>query len=635
MSDSIQHECGVALIRLLKPLSYYKEKYNDVHYGLTKMYLLMEKQHNRGQDGVGLATIKLDAEPGSRYYDRIRSVDNQGIKKIFEGIFSQFSYLSDDEKKVLDDMEKVKAAFPYMGELLLGHLRYGTTEGKGILSCHPRIRPNNWMTRTLMIAGNFGLTNVGELFDNLIQLGQFPREKSGTTTILEKVGHFLDVENQRLFDKYKAEGLNNAQITKKIAQHLDVQNILRESVKDFDGGYVMAGLIGHGDAFVLRDPNGIRPAFYYQDDEIVVVASERPAIQTVMDVSIRDVKEVEPGTALIVKKNGEVINARIIPERENAACSFERIYFSRGGDADIYKERKNLGKNLVPAILKRIDYDFKNTVFSFIPNTSEIAFYGMIEEINLQFQQHIFEQANKENWENDRLQKELQSLPRIEKIALKDVKLRTFITEDASRNDMVHHVYDVTYGVVKDDVDTLVIIDDSIVRGTTLKESILTMLNRLKPKKIIVVSSAPQIRFPDCYGIEMARMDSFVAFRAVVEILQERGQEQVIYNIYDRCIEEIKKPDNQIYNCVKDIYNGISADEISQKIADLVKPDHMTRDVELIFQTIEGLHEACPKNKGDWYFTGNYPTPGGNKMALKEFIKYFERIFNNKIEKNN
>jgi amidophosphoribosyltransferase len=624
MSDNIKHECGVAFIRLLKPLSYYKEKYGDIHYGLTKMYLLMEKQHNRGQDGAGLATIKLDCQPGYRYYDRIRSVESRAIKDIFETVFSQFSDLSEQETLALNDMDLVKNQYQFMGELLMGHLRYGTHGGNSMHNCHPRIRSNNWMTRTLFIAGNFNLTNVNDLFQNLVNLGQFPRELSDTMTILEKIGHFLDVENQRLFKKFKSDGLDNIEITKLIADHLDVERILRTSADDFDGGYVMAGMIGHGDAFVLRDAHGIRPAYYYQDDEIVVVASERPAIQTSLNVSKSKVLELEPGTALIIKKDGTISNVRCLPEQKRTSCSFERIYFSRGSDADIYQERKVLGKKLVPKILENIDYDFENTVFSYIPNTAEVAFYGMIEEINQQSIQYKLKQSKIHNWSDTHLQLELLKLPRIEKIAVKDAKLRTFITEDNSRNDLVHHVYDVTYGIVKDNIDTLVVLDDSIVRGTTLRESILTMLSRLEPKKILIVSSAPQIRFPDCYGIDMSKMGSFVAFSAAIELLKERNLYSKVEDIYKRCLLELEKPLHEMKNIVKEIYTSFTPEEISDKIAQIVTPPNITPDIQVIYQTIEGLHEACPSHTGDWYFTGNYPTKGGNRVVLQAFVNYIE-----------
>ncbi|MCO5233196.1 MAG: amidophosphoribosyltransferase [Chitinophagales bacterium] len=624
MSDSIKHECGVALIRLLKPLSYYKEKYGDIHYGLTKMYLLMEKQHNRGQDGAGIASIKLDCKPGHRYYDRIRSVESQAIKDIFESVFSQFSVLTPEDKEAMDDMDFVKEQYQFMGELLLGHLRYGTHGGNSMHNCHPRIRSNNWMTRTLFIAGNFNLTNVNDLFEHLVSLGQFPREKSDTMTVLEKIGHFLDVENQKLFNQYKSKGLENKEITNLIAQNIDIGKILQDSAEDFDGGYVMAGMVGHGDAFVLRDANGIRPAYYYQDNEIVVVASERPAIQTSLNVSKSKVLELEPGTALIIKKDGTVSNVRCLPEKEKKSCSFERIYFSRGSDADIYTERKQLGKQLVPTILKKVNFDFDNTVFSYIPNTAEVAFYGMMEEINKQAIQYKFEKAANESWTNDKLQSELLKLPRIEKIAVKDVKLRTFITEDTSRNDLVHHVYDVTYGIVKDNIDTLVVLDDSIVRGTTLKESILTMLSRLEPKKIIIVSSAPQIRYPDCYGIDMSKMASFVAFIANIELLKDNGQIEYVYELYERCKIELKKPVSQMQNIVKEIYSYYSPEEISKKIAEIVTPSHIVPEVEVVYQSMEGLHKACPNHSGDWYFTGDYPTEGGAQVALQAFVNYVE-----------
>ena len=623
MSDSIEHECGIALIRLLKPLSYYKEKYKDVHYGLTKLYLLLEKQHNRGQDGAGVATIKLDCEPGHRYYDRIRSVESRAIKDIFESIFSQFSDLSEEESQHLDDMQYVKDQYQFMGELLLGHLRYGTKDGNNPVNCHPRIRPNNWMTRTLFIAGNFSLTNSEDLFENLVSLGQFPRETSDTMTVLEKIGHFLDTENQRLFEQYKKQGLNNVEITKLIAKELDLGQILRDSAEDFDGGYVMAGMVGHGDAFVLRDAQGIRPAYYYQDDEIVVVASERPAIQTSINVKKDAIKELEPGTALIIKKDGTIIKERCLPKAKRESCSFERIYFSRGNDADIYRERKNLGKSLVPKILEKINYDFEHTVFSFIPNTAEVAFYGMMEELNRVSISYKMKQAYEENWSKEQLERELVKMPRMEKIAIKDVKMRTFITEDKSRNDMVHHVYDVTYGVVKNNVDTLVVLDDSIVRGTTLRESILTMLDRLKPKKIIIVSSAPQVRFPDWYGIDMSTMESFVAFHATISLIKEHDLSHQLEKIYHLCQEELRKPVSEMKNVVKEIYSFFSEEEIASKIAQIVKPDYVHAEVEVIYQTIEGLHLSCPNNKGDWYFTGNYPTNGGNKLVLKAFVDYF------------
>jgi amidophosphoribosyltransferase len=625
MSDQIKHECGIALLRLLKPLSYYKEKYGDIHYGLSKMYLLMEKQHNRGQDGAGLATIKLDTAPGKSYFDRERSVDKQAIKAIFDKVFRSFADLSDTEKERIKDLDYVKNNYPFMGELLLGHLRYGTHGGNDMSNCHPRIRANNWKTRTLIVAGNFNMTNVDELFDKLVDLGQFPREMSDTMTVLEKIGHFLDVENQKLFKKYKPSGLSNYEITPLIEHGINVAEILKNSADDFDGGYAMAGMMGHGDAFVLRDPNGIRPAFYYKDEEVVVVASERPAIQTAFNVHRSRVQEIKPGHALIIKKDGSVGEVECTPPQVRKACSFERIYFSRGSDFEIYQERKKLGKLLVPAILNAVQYDLENTVFSYIPNTAEVAFIGMTEEIQ---KQHIQQKLTAFNEgriaSTEELHRQLSVMPRIEKIAVKDVKMRTFITEDTSRNDLVHHVYDITYGLVKNNTDTLVVLDDSIVRGTTLKESILTMLDRLQPKKIIVVSSAPQIRYPDCYGIDMSKMGSFVAFQAAVQLWKAKNEYHTLEALYKRCKEEIQKPLNEIENLVKEVYAPFTPEQISAAIANIVKPNHIFSDVEVIYQTIENLHEACPDNLGDWYFTGNYPTPGGNRVALNAFINYME-----------
>lgn len=625
MSDPIKHECGIALIRLLKPLSYYKEKYGDIHYGLNRMYLLMEKQHNRGQDGAGLATIKLDTAPGSPYFDRERSVDKQAIKAIFDKIFRPFANLSDKEKEQLQDMEYVKNHYPFMGELLLGHLRYGTHGGNDMSNCHPRIRANNWKTRTLIVAGNFNMTNVDELFDKLVDLGQFPREMSDTMTVLEKIGHFLDVENQKLFKKFKPSGLSNYEITPLIEHNIDVTEILKNAAEDFDGGYAMAGMMGHGDAFVMRDPSGIRPAYFYKDDEVVVVASERPAIQTAFNVHRSKVQEIKPGHALIIKKDGSVGEVQCIQPMERKACSFERIYFSRGSDFEIYQERKTLGKLLVPTILEAVNHDVENTVFSYIPNTAEVAFIGMTEEIHKQHIQLKLNAFSKgEIKTTEELHEQLSLMPRVEKIAIKDVKMRTFITEDTSRNDLVHHVYDVTYGLVKNNQDTLVVLDDSIVRGTTLKESILTMLDRLQPKKIIVVSSAPQIRYPDCYGIDMSKMGSFVAFQAAVQLWKERNEYHVLEALYKECKEEIQKPLSEIRNLVKKVYEPFTADEISAKIADIVKPNHIFSDVQVIYQTIDDLHTACPNNLGDWYFTGDYPTQGGNRVALNAFINYME-----------
>jgi amidophosphoribosyltransferase len=624
MSDAIKHECGIALVRLLKPLSYYKEKYGDIHYGLSKMYLLMEKQHNRGQDGAGIATIKLDTQPGFAYIDRKRSVDKQAIKVIFEEIFAQFKNLSKEEKLLLNDSEHLKQNYEFMGELLLGHLRYGTHGGNDMSNCHPRVRANNWKTRTLLVAGNFNLTNVDDLFDNLVNLGQFPREKSDTMTVLEKIGHFLDSENQKLFRKYKTQQFNNADITNLIAENINISNILKNSCEDFDGGYAMAGMIGHGDAFVIRDPNGIRPAFYYKDDEVVVVASERPAIQTTFNIHRSKIQEIQPGHALIIKKDGSCGEVKCSAPKEKKACSFERIYFSRGSDFEIYQERKMLGRLLVPTILNKISSDLKNTVFSYIPNTAEVAFLGMVEEIQKEHIQQKINSFQQQKISSEQLQKYLAIMPRIEKIAIKDVKMRTFITEDNSRNDLVHHVYDVTYGVVQNNQDTLVILDDSIVRGTTLKESILTMLDRLQPKKIIIVSSAPQIRYPDCYGIDMSKMGTFVAFQAAINLWKQKQKDKQLQDIYQKCKEELLKPVSEMNNLVKEVYAPFTYEEISKEIGNIVKPKHIFSDVEIVYQKIEDLHTACPNHLGDWYFTGDYPTAGGNKVALKAFINYME-----------
>ena len=584
----------------------------------------MEKQHNRGQDGAGLATIKLDTAPGKSYFDRERSVDKQAIKSIFDKVFRSFANLSDKEKEKLKDADYVKNNYPYMGELLLGHLRYGTHGGNDMSNCHPRIRANNWKTRTLIVAGNFNMTNVDELFDKLVNLGQFPRELSDTMTVLEKIGHFLDVENQRLFKKFKPSGLSNADITPIIEKELNVADVLRNSAEDFDGGYAMAGMMGHGDAFVLRDPNGIRPAYFYKDDEVVVVASERPAIQTAFNVHRSRVQEIKPGYALIIKKDGSVGEVECTKPKERKACSFERIYFSRGSDFEIYQERKTLGKLLVPAVLQAVNYDLQHTVFSYIPNTAEVAFIGMTEEIQKQHIQQKLEAFTKGEIKTaNELQQQLSVMPRVEKIAIKDVKMRTFITEDTSRNDLVHHVYDITYGLVKNNEDTLVVLDDSIVRGTTLKESILTMLDRLQPKKIIVVSSAPQIRYPDCYGIDMSKMGSFVAFQAAVQLWKKKDS-NFLHELYVRCKQEIQKPADAIQNLVKEVYAPFTDEEISAEIANIVKPNHIFSDVQVIYQTIEALHLACPNNTGDWYFTGDYPTYGGNRVALNAFINYME-----------
>lgn len=628
MSDAIKHECGIALLRLKKPLEYYLDKYGTAFYGLNKMYLLMEKQHNRGQDGAGLANIKLDMKPGERYISRRRSIDPKPIQDIFTSINSRFEDIAEQNPEYLKDIDFLKKNAGFTGELFLGHLRYGTSGKNGIESCHPFLRQNNWMTRNLVVAGNFNLTNVDELFDVLANLGQHPKEKSDTVTVLEKIGHFLDVENEDLFRKYKTQGYNNRQITSKIAENLDIQKILKRASEDWDGGYTMSGLFGHGDAFVLRDPAGIRPAFWYEDDEIAVVASERPVIQTAFNLKKEDIKELTPGHALVLKKSGDISELKINEPTERKACSFERIYFSRGNDYDIYNERKLLGQYLIPQIIKSINNELDNAVFSFIPNTAEMSFYGMMKGLedflNVEKLEAIKAMGN--DITDEKLQKVLNRKTRFEKIAIKDAKLRTFITQEDNRDDMVAHVYDITYGTVKRNEDNLVVIDDSIVRGTTLKQSILRILDRLEPKKIVVVSSAPQIRYPDCYGIDMAKMNEFIAFEAAIELLKENGKAYIIDDVYKKCKEQQLYPKEQIKNYVKEIYEPFTADEISAKIAQILTPVDMNSEVEIVFQTIENLHKACPDHTGDWYFTGNYPTPGGNKVVNRAFMNYIEGI---------
>ncbi|MFO0323011.1 MAG: amidophosphoribosyltransferase [Bacteroidota bacterium] len=626
MSDIIQHECGVALIRLLKPLNYYKQKYGSSRYGLHKMYQLMDKMINRGQDGAGVATVKLDTESGTTYIDRLRSV----APKATQDIFSQINDLYIDAKNKFpveyNDINWQKQNIPFMGELILGHLRYGTFGGNTVASCHPFRRQNNWKARNLLVAGNFNLTNVDELLEHLIELGQHPTERADTVTVMEKIGHFLDKENDRLFKIFKEKGLNNFAISKEIQKNIDVANILIESSKRWDGGYVMAGMFGHGDAFVLRDPNGIRPAYVYQDDEVLVVASERPVIQTVFNVPIESVKELNPGYAIIAKKSGEITQQEILPPLERTACSFERIYFSRGNDADIYKERQSLGRYLVPQVLKAIDYNLENAVFSYIPNTAEIAFGGLIEGIDEHNNKLKATEILKlgKNITEPTLSKILSSHPRIHKIIIKDAKQRTFITDDESRDSLVNLVYDITYETIKKNIDTLVVVDDSIVRGTTLKQSILKILDRLQPKKIVIISSAPQIRYPDCYGIDMAVLGKFIAFNAAIALIKETKKESILNTLYERAKAELLKPKEEQVNVVQDIYRTFTNEEIAKKIAELLKPKDLKAELQIIFQTIEGLHQSCPLNLGDWYFTGNYPTSGGNKVSNKAFVNYME-----------
>lgn len=626
MSEQIKHECGIALIRLLKPLSYYQKKYGTALYGLNKLYLLMEKQHNRGQDGAGIATIKLDVQPGKRYISRHRSMGANAVAEIFEYVQNKFAEVQKNTPELLQDTEWLKENISFTGEVLMGHLRYGTHGKNSIESCHPFLRQNNWMTRNLVISGNFNMTNVDELLEQLFELGQHPKERTDTVTVLEKIGHFLDTENQELFDKYKADGFSNEEISHQIAEHIDVASILRRSAKTWDGGYTISGIFGHGDAFVMRDPAGIRPAFYYHDDEVVIVTSERPAIQTAFNVPLESVKEIKPGHALIVKKNGRVTEEQFREPEEQKSCSFERIYFSRGSDASVYRERKQLGRLLCPQILGAIDHDLKNTVFSYIPNTAEVAFYGMVEGIHKYVKKYQRDTLlNRGDRISDtELEEVLNIAPRIEKIAIKDVKLRTFITQDADRGDMVAHVYDTTYGLIKRGTDNLVVLDDSIVRGTTLKQSILKILDRLGPKKIIVVSSAPQIRYPDCYGIDMSRMGEFVAFEAAISMLRETGKENVIEEVYLNCIESQKLGNKQVKNYVQQIYNQFTDQQISDRIARIITPKEINTEVQVIYQTLDNLHKAIPEHLGDWYFSGNYPTPGGNKVVNKAFMNWME-----------
>ncbi|MCR8558183.1 class II glutamine amidotransferase [Mucilaginibacter sp. BJC16-A38] len=627
MSDSIKHECGVAFIRLLKPLSFYQKKYGTALYGLNKLYLLMEKQHNRGQDGAGVATIKLDIEPGKRYISRHRSMASNAVADIFEYIQKKFADIQKEMPEKMADAEWLKEHVSFTGEVLLGHLRYGTHGKNSIENCHPFLRQNNWMTRNLVIAGNFNMTNVDELLQQLYDLGQHPKEKADTITVLEKIGHFIDTENQGLFDQYKREGLDdNIEISKLIANDMDVAKILRKSAKNWDGGYTIAGILGHGDAFVMRDPAGIRPAYYYYNDEIVVAASERPALQTAFNIPMEDIKEIQPGHALIVKKNGKITEDRISEPAEKKACSFERIYFSRGSDASIYRERKQLGRLLCEQILNFVDHDVKNTVFSYIPNTAEVAFYGMVEGVHKYIKKYQRDRLlNREDKiSEEELTEVLSMAPRVEKIAIKDVKLRTFITQDADRSEMVAHVYDTTYGLIKKGADTLVVLDDSIVRGTTLKQSILKILDRLGPKKIVVVSSAPQIRFPDCYGIDMSRMGEFVAFEAAISLLKDAGRDDVILKVYQQCKDSAKLPKEEVENYVKAIYEPFTDQEISDRIAKIITPKEIKAEVKVIYQTLDNLHTACPDHLGDWYFSGNYPTPGGNKVVNRAFANWME-----------
>ena len=614
MSDQIKHECGIALIRLLKPLEFYQKKYGSKSYGANKMYLMMEKQHNRGQDGAGLATVKIGAKPGEKYIFRERSSAKQPIQEVFTRVNER-----------INDSKESEGIVPFQAELLLGHVRYGTFGKNNIESVHPFLRQNNWTHRNLIVAGNFNMTNNQELFDNLVKLGQHPKSKVDSVTVMEKIGHFLDDAVHKIYKDLKKEGFNKQEASPLIEKRLKVSKVLKKASRDWDGGYAMAGLLGHGDAFVLRDPSAIRPAYYYKDDEVVVVASERPVIQTVFDTTFEEIKELEAGNSIIIKKSGKTLVVPILEKRERKACSFERIYFSRGSDKEIYLERKKLGELLFPKILQSINSDLKNTVFSYIPNTAETSFFGLVQEA----QKHISSQAivklleEKQEISKENLEKLFSLKPRIEKVAIKDAKLRTFIADDANRDELVAHVYDITYGSIKK-TDTLVIIDDSIVRGTTLQKSILKILDRLNPKKIVVVSSAPQIRYPDCYGIDMAKMEDFIAFRAAIALLKSQGKEDVINETYKDCLKELKLPSSKMKNRVSKIYADYSNEDISDQISKILKEKEIKTNVEVIFQTVESLHSACPKNLGDWYFTGDYPTPGGNKVVNQSFVNYYE-----------
>ena len=626
MSDAIKHECGIALVRLKKPLQFYKDKYGSAFYGINKMYLLMEKQHNRGQDGAGFASVKFNVEPGTRYVSRIRSNKSQPIQDIFGQINDRLNGVLEQNPDKKEDVAWQEENMPYIGNLFLGHVRYGTFGKNSIESVHPFLRQSNWRHKNLIVAGNFNMTNSKQMLEELVELGQHPKEFTDTVTVMEKIGHFLEDEVSKLYQKAKKKGFNKKNASPFIEENLSIKKVLKRSSKNWDGGYAMAGLVGHGDAFVLRDPNGIRPTYFYEDEEVVVVASERPVIQTVFNVKIDDVQELERGHALIIKKNGKTSIKLVNKPKEKLACSFERIYFSRGSDASIYEERKNLGKLVFPKVLTSINSDISNTVFSFIPNTAETSFYGMTEAaedlLNQQKTAKIL--AGGKSLSAEKVTEILSERPRFEKIAIKDAKLRTFIADDSSRDDLVEHVYDITYGVVKP-TDNLVIIDDSIVRGTTLKKSIIRILDRLSPKKIVVISSAPQIRYPDCYGIDMAKIDAFIAFKAALALLKDTNQYHIVDDVYKKCKEQQSKTDVEIVNHVKEIYKPFSAEEISIKIAEMLKTKDIQAQVEVIYQSIEGLHKACPENLGDWYFTGNYPTPGGLRVVNQSFINFYEK----------
>ena len=625
MSDHINHECGLALIRLLKPLEFYKKKYGTSSYGLNKLYLMLEKQHNRGQDGAGFASVKLDTSPGERFMHRERSANQNPIQEIFQISNDRIINELKNNKVLTDNISIQKKIIPHISEVFLGHVRYGTFGKNSKDAVHPFLRQNNWMHRNLIVAGNFNMTNNKELFDNLVLLGQHPKEMSDTVTVMEKIGHFLDNEVAKIYKNLKKQNVSKIEASPIIEESLDIPRILKKASEDWDGGFVIGGMLGHGDAFVIRDPAGIRPAFYYMDDEVVVIASERPVIQTVFNTNFKEIKEINPGDCLVVKKSGQIQIKNVIAPVEKKACSFERIYFSRGSDKEIYNERKQLGSLLFPQILKAIEYDLENSVFSYIPNTAEVSFYGMVQKaqdyMNRDAEKKIINEGEKIS--KEKLRELLSQRPRIEKVAIKDAKLRTFITDDLSRDELVRHVYDVTYGSIKKS-DNLVIIDDSIVRGTTLQKSIIKMLDRLSPKKIIIVSSAPQIRYPDCYGIDMAKMTDLIAFRAVIELLKENNKENTIKEVYKKCLLENKKEVSKIKNIVKEIYEPYSDEQISRKISLILKEKDINAEVEVVYQSIENLHLACPENLGDWYFSGEYPTPGGNRVVNQAFINYYE-----------
>lgn len=623
MSEAIKHECGIALIRLKKPLQHYIDTYGNPAWAAQRLYLLMEKQHNRGQDGVGVANIKLDMEPGKPYIHRLRTIEDNPIAHLFSKIEKKFRKAQEANKALFTNERWLKNHVEWSGELWLGHLRYGTHGENSIEKCHPMIRQNNWRSRNLVMAGNFNMTNVDELFDRLVELGQHPYEKADTVTVMEKIGHFLDEEVQRLFNFYKSE-FSNEEISHKIEQELDLQKILARSCKDFDGGYVMAGLTGNGSAFVARDPNGIRPAYYYENDEVIVVASEKPAIKTAFKADYEAIKEILPGHALIISKDCQVVEKKFIEPKPRFSCSFERIYFSRGNDPEIYRERRKLGESLTQKVLEAIDFDLENTVFSYIPNTAETAFLGLIAGLETYLADIRLSTIGNGDWSKEDLRKALNFRPRVEKLVIKDAKLRTFITDDAHRSEMVSHVYDTTYEVIRKGVDTIVVLDDSIVRGTTLEKSIITMLNRLEPKRIVVVSSAPQIRYPDCYGIDMSKMKEFVAFRAVLALLQENNKEHLLEEVYEKCLHSLTAKIQFPPNYVKELYQPFSAEAISNKIAEIIKPSSVSSEIRVVYQSLEGLHAACPNHLGDWYFSGNYPTPGGNRVVNQAFVNFME-----------